>query len=51
MSPEWMASIFFGVFREMDGDNQRPLLFPFGFCIAFSPRLVGIRPPDGSSAP
>ena len=27
------------------GDNQRPLLFPCGFCIAFSPRVICIRLP------
>jgi len=23
-------------YREIDGDNQRPLIFPCGSCIAFS---------------
>ena len=29
-------------FREIDGDNQRPLLFPCGFYIAFSSELRAI---------
>ena len=29
--------------RKIDNDNQCPLLFPCGFCIAFSPRKTGIR--------
>ena len=28
------------VCREIDSDNQRPLLFPHGFCMAFSPLLA-----------
>ena len=29
--------------RKIDGDNQCPLLFSCGFCIALSPRKTGIR--------
>ena len=28
------------VCREIDGDNQRPLLFPHGICMAFCPLIA-----------
>ena len=32
--------------REVNSDNQRPLLFPCGFRIAFNHLVTGIRLPD-----
>ena len=32
--------------REIDDDNQQALPFHEGFCIAFSPRDMGIILPD-----